>query len=488
MKVLIISYFTSWMSHFATDLEIAQRHLDEGDTVEFLGCDRGLGFCESNPKGRISKCDRCRLRRAGGIKLLSSAVTEHALGDYLASDLRSLDAELESSITDTESAASYEYEGHDLGNGALSSAIWKSRDPLCETNQSRQRLLNLTKGALRSYLAVKSFLEAHPEIKRVYVFNGRFGTTRGALRACQDVSGLRVFTHERGPDIGKFSTYENVMPHNRDAWTRATLAAWDAAGGSSEALAIGSAFYTDRKSGTNVDWTVFTGKQKVGKLPQSWNAGQRNAVIFNTSEDEFVGLGQEWSHPIYANQSEGLRKIITDAATRYPNLMLYLRIHPNLLGVENRDTRGYLELAASGFSNFVIIPADSDISTYALLDAADLVITFGSTVGVEATFWGKPSILAAHSFYEDLDSVYVARSHVDVMDLIGTAKTPKPQVNAIKYGYYYQTFGEEFLHWVADDFSYGHFRGQRLDCEPKSWLTRRLVMASKDICHRTGKP
>lgn len=480
MKVLIISYFTSWMSHFATDLEIAQRHLDEGDTVEFLACDRGLGFCESNPKGKISKCDRCRLRRAGGISLLSSAVTQHALGDYLPADIRSLDAELESRITGTESAESYEYEGHDLGSGALSSAIWKSRDPLCETGQSRQRLLNLTKGALRSYLAVKAFLKAHPDIQKVYVFNGRFGTTRGALRACQDIPGLRVFTHERGPNIKKFSTYENVMPHNRNAWTRATLAAWEAAGGSPEAVAIGSAFYTDRKSGTNVDWTVFTENQEIGKLPQPWDTGRRNVVIFNSSEDEFVGLGEEWRNPIYGNQSEGLRKIITDAATRYPDLMFYLRIHPNLLGVDNRDTRGYQELAASGFSNFVIVAADSDISTYALLDAADLVITFGSTVGVEATFWGKPSILAAHSFYEDLDSVYVARNHTDVMDLIGTAKSPKPRVNAIKYGYYYQTFGDDFRHWVADDFSYGRFLGQRLDCEPKTWLTRRLVMFAKD--------
>lgn len=41
MRVLVISFLNSWISHLGTELELAQRHLDDGDTVESLGC-RGM--------------------------------------------------------------------------------------------------------------------------------------------------------------------------------------------------------------------------------------------------------------------------------------------------------------------------------------------------------------------------------------------------------------------------------------------------------------
>jgi hypothetical protein len=481
MNVLIISYFNSWVTHFGTELELAERHLAAGDRVEVFGCDRSLTCCEANPSGRISKCDRCRLRRTGGLRLLSAPIKEHSLGDYLPDDLKAAEAALEKGIVDAKSAELYEYNGHDFGSGALSSVIWNSRDPFCEKQGSHQVVLNFAKVALRSYLGVRSFLKAHPDIQRVYIFNGRFASTRGALRACQEATGVEVFTHERGPNIGSFSLFENAMPHDRALWVKQTLAAWDSASDREQAVSVGSSFFIARKHGTNQDWTSFTEKQQVGKLPTGWDHQRRNVVIFNSSEDEFVGLGEEWLNPIYAGQAEGVQKIVQDAMERYPNVMFYLRMHPNLVGVNNRDTRLTQELGAGGQPNLVVVAPDSDISTYSLLDAADLIITFGSTVGVEATYWGKPSILAGHAMYEDLDSVYVAESHEHLMELIETAIIAKRKINAIIYGYYAKTFGEPFQYWVAEDFSHGKFRGKSVKCEPKSWLVRRLLMGFKDL-------
>ena len=240
---------------------------------------------------------------------------------------------------------------------------------------------------------------------------------------------------------------------------------------------LGERARSGRREGRNLECASYIGRQTQGSLPAGWNAQRRNVVIFNSSEDEFVGMGKEWCNPIYAMQADGVRRITADAVARHPGVMFYLRMHPNLIGVDNRDTRLCHELASAATPNLVVVPPDSDIATYALLEAADSVITFGSTVGVEATYWGKPSLLAGHAFYEDLDAAYVARTHEHLLDLIGEAAEPKPRVNALKYGHYQMTFGEDFRYWVAEDFSHGSFRGKSIKCEPKSWLVARLMMA-----------
>ena len=483
-KVLIISYFNSWITHFGTELEIAQVHLDQGDDVEFLGCDRCLVTCEGNPRGKVSKCDKCRLRRTGGLRLLSRPVREHSLGDYLPEESKAVEASIKEEIRDAESAEGYTFEGHDFGSGAMSSAIWNSRDPFCETEQAMGIVRDYARSALRSYLAVRVFLRKHPEIGKVYVFNGRFASTRGALRACQEVEGLEVITHERGADIGKYGLFPNAMPHDRELWVAETERKWEAAANRDEAMETGRRFYRERKVGENIEWYSYIENQKPGKLPEGWNPAQRNVVIFNSSEDEFVGLGDEWKNPIYPFQGDGIRQIVDDAADRYPDVMFYLRVHPNLTGVSNRDTAFIDDLKMSGRKNLIVIDPDSDISSYSLLDAADQVITFGSTVGIEATFWGKPSILAGRAFFEDSDAVYRADSHGDLMDLIGSAVEPRPEIDAIKYGYYTKIFGEDFKYWSAEGFSNGTFRGKSVKCEPASWLVRRLKMFSSDLMRK----
>ncbi len=484
MKILVISYFNSWNTHFGTELELAQVHLDRGDDVEFLGCDRCLVVCEGNPTGKTSKCDKCRLRRSGGLSLLSRTIREHHLGDYLPAEAIVAEAAIKETIRDAETAEKFTLAGHDFGDGALSSAIWSSRDPFCETEATMEILRNYARSAVRSYLAVREFLRKHPEFNRVYVFNGRFASTRGALRACQEAEGVEVVTHERGANIGKYGLFLNAMPHDRMLWVSETERAWAAAPSLEVAKEIGSAFFRDRKIGANTEWYSFIEKQETGKLPAGWDPARKNVVIFNSSEDEFVGMGDEWKNPIYKFQADGIRRIVDDAINRYPDIMFYIRVHPNLTGVNNRDTGLIGDLKNSGRRNVVVIEPDSVISSYSLLDAAHQVITFGSTMGVEATFWGKPSILAGRSFYEDMDAAYQVGSHEELMDLVGSDIEPKPQIHAIRYGYYTKTFGEDFKYWKATDYSTGTFKGQSLKCEPSSMLVRRLMVAYRDFRKR----
>lgn len=98
-----------------------------------------------------------------------------------------------------------------------------------------------------------------------------------------------------------------------------------------------------------------------------------------------------------------------------------MRVHPNLAGTQ----QSYLDLLSSlNHSKFIVIPAESKISTYSLLFKCDKVITFGSSVGVEATYWGKPSILLGTCFYKHLDVAYMPETTDHLLELLESELQP----------------------------------------------------------------
>src|SRR5690606_14617556 len=98
-------------------------------------------------------------------------------------------------------------------------------------------------------------------------------------------------------------------------------------------------------------------------------------------------------------------------------------------------------------SNITLIPPDAKVDSYALLDRGERILTFGSTIGIEGTFWGKPSICAEYSYYDGHDAQYEANSEAELMDLLTRpGLAAKPREHALGFGYYMNTFGTNFIH------------------------------------------
>ena len=83
-----------------------------------------------------------------------------------------------------------------------------------------------------------------------------------------------------------------------------------------------------------------------------------------------------------------------------------------------------------------MIPAAAPCSTYDLLDAAEKVIVFGSTMGAESVYWGKATILLAGAFYYKLDICYIPKNVDELFSFITKKLEPKNPYGAIQYGYY----------------------------------------------------
>jgi hypothetical protein len=164
-----------------------------------------------------------------------------------------------------------------------------------------------------------------------------------------------------------------------------------------------------------------------------------------------------WQNPFYRDQNEGLERLFTAFAHR-PEVRFFLRVHPNLRGVDNSQTRA-LSALADRFANVEVIAADSPVSTYALLAACDIVLAYGSTVGIEALYHGKPSIVLGRAMYEDLDGLIKPESHQHLIEILEgylrTGVLPRAEGGeeaAIKYGFYQMQHGHKFRWARARDF------------------------------------
>ena len=94
----------------------------------------------------------------------------------------------------------------------------------------------------------------------------------------------------------------------------------------------------------------------------------------------------------------------------------------------------------------------SNVNSYNLIDESDVILSFGSQIGAEATYYGKPSICLGSAFYEDTGAVYTCVT-IDELKNIIFSKNLKalPKINAIKFGYHEECKGEKKFNFLRHD-------------------------------------
>lgn len=453
-----------------------QRHLDAGDRVTLLGCDSRLLACRQNTLHHYSDCLECIDLRRSENSLLSSPVPTKRLFRLSAAQKKELRT-LKHRFSSLDELREYTIDNFDIGDGVLSSLISRLRDPNPDIDAWAALINTALISAWTVYRSVQNYLDQTPT-DRVYTFNGRHTNVRAVLRACQSRNVLCV-VHEVGQDIQYFGLYENTMRHDIEYVENAIRAAWIKGASDPQREAIASQWFTDRaKAVPSFGWS-WVKDQQEGLLPKNWDPSKKNIAIFNSSEDEFEALGAPWRNHLYQGQTDGLQRIIQSLSRDHSGCHVYLRIHPNLGYSSNAQTDALARLDADFLT---VIPATDPTSTYSLIRAADVVVTFGSTVGIEAVFWGKPSILAGRCYWQRLGGTYNPASHDELMELLRARLPAKDKTAALMYGYYKATFGIRFKYYSATELNsgipahYGTFAGRNLGGRK---LVRQLAMFLK---------
>lgn len=411
-KLSLVYMPYSFMSpHTDVTLAYIQDQINSGTRVIILGC-RGSKeiSCGFNLYGSSLKCRYCVKRNLDALNTLRGDYEWVDINDFNSSPLPQkirLDILKAQSL---EEIKLIQYQESDIGYAIVSSLV--SRFRTVEINDKKRNILiKLANGYVKSFCAAKKIIQDN-DIKQAFVFNGRLELTRGFFRACEkehiDCNILEV------SQVGcKTLKYKNALPLDLDYTKSLIQSLWDTA--SIEQQKKAKEFYEKKAVGIAIHDKIYTTGQQKDLLPINWDDNNKNLVIFGSSADEFFAIGLDWEFPFYKNQFDGLKRI-TEALSE-SDIQIYFRMHPNLTMLKDPEISKEFKLADS-YPNFHVIAPQDKVSTYALMRGAEKVITFGSSVGVEAAYWSKDSVLAGNSMYAHLEGIIRPNSHQELVNEI----------------------------------------------------------------------
>jgi len=456
MKVLVyVPLLAVWRPRLPTILSVTQELIDDGHEVIVIGCNGTVDACTANLDHTRAICNYCIKRRQTGFELLTGSFSERSLDDYLAPGLAAELAASTDEIPDLTALRALRYKDADVGYAAFSSYAYVARKPKpsLEKRVVQQLVQNLVNTGKIVYEAIGAAIEREQPDK-VILHHGRSAIDRAALRACQSAN-VECLIYETALSLDRLLCFKNALPHDIQNFASTVNARWDEA--PDDKVEVGKAFFEMRRSGVNSIETdgrtlstqdrSFISRQDAGRLPDEWDPALRNITIYGTSNDEFIAISPEYEDRVYPSQVDALDQL--SKSLEKENVHFYFRIHPRQAGVEDDLTRALDALKAER-DNISIIPANSDISSYALLDGSEVALTFRSTMSMEAAYWGKPCLILSASIYKPLGASYNPRTHEEVVQLIRSDLEPKDRTPALKFGYYQMTSGIEQRYYGGD--------------------------------------
>jgi hypothetical protein len=472
-KIVFFEPYSLASPHFETALELIQDHRDLGDKLFIYQCNAGLYFCDSNPSHDLQTCLRCIGKGRNGLKRITGKpVSRHSFLYLTEKELYYIN-NFYHEFKDIDELKAFTFNEIDIGLGSASSLITILKDPRPDTIKHRDLIVKIIKSSLAVYFSFDKYTSSiQPDA--VYVFNGRFAIMRVVLRLCQRKK-IEIRIHDRGSSMYKYNIFYDSLPHDMDSFRERVITHWENYRPLSERESQASLFYEQRRGGVDQALPSFSKGQTDVSLPSSWNPNKRNIVIFNSTEDEFASIGPEFHHHPFTDQLEALEFIREWAADKH-DIDIYLRMHPRLEKISNNSVTDLYKL---DFSNFHIIRPESPCSTYSLIDHCDAVLTFGSRAGIEATFWGKPSILIGSAIYESFDVVHRVASKKELINAILRCAETKPKERTLPFGLYMVSHGTTYKYYQPDSFFSGKYRGRNISSDSISLKLSRARLTKK---------
>ena len=384
-RVLVVS-LRSWTSHTAYESVIAQALRLRGAHVALLTCGGGLPICEVGWARRATPrpCDRCawftdRVRHAAGIR-------SYRLVDYLpwGGDPRRAPVHVNGGEVDPAYAASI-------------SIPWFTKTPDAHLHPDGEAIASdfrtTATGVEQAATAILD--DFRPDV--VVMVNGLFAPER-VIRELALARGMRVPTYEIAPRANAL-----VFDQCEPAPMYATGAAWERVRGrpltAGQQAAI-EGLLSDRIRGIGAHESHFqrakhdeVAVREALDLPSS---GRVISLFTNIGWDS-AALQRDVG---FDSMLDWIEHAVRSAAAAR-DVTLVVRIHPAEMRWGNREdaTAIVTERLGGVPGNIRFVPAARDLDSYALLRLSDLVLTYASTVGMEAAVQGIPVAVAGDVHY-----------------------------------------------------------------------------------------
>jgi len=241
--------------------------------------------------------------------------------------------------------------------------------------------------------------ESEPDV--LLLFNGRQSSTRVALELARR-RGVRTIVHERGSRNETLLLVENETAISLEP-VRRYWREWGEVPLSAQELADITRLMHDREHGRNTGWDAFTtAPQPDGRLFDELDLDPARPVwaLFTSSDDEVAGSADRASS--FASQLDWIEATV-DYAAAHPSVQLVVRVHPNTgsrrsTGANRAQLQQMEALASRLPANVRLVSPDTELSSYALMDACSVGLIWVSTVGLELACKGKTVVSAAGNY------------------------------------------------------------------------------------------
>jgi len=268
----------------------------------------------------------------------------------------------------------------------------------------------------------------------VFMFNGRFGCVRPALEATKD-SNIGFGLYEIKKSLHEI-VFINELIHSIEGNTRRALSCYEA--NKKEAEISAAKFFERKIESKNTGDPIYTKDQERGSLPEAIkNTTKKVIAVYPTTEDEYKFIGKEWDGYVPESQLDEMEKLAISLPQ--DEYIIVIKMHPNQIFSANNITEKYL-LLGKKYPHVIIETPLSKKDTYALMNRADVVITFASTIGVEACYARKPVILIGDTNWGKMDIADKVYSGTEACELIKKGIKPKPILGAIIWGNYIYSY------------------------------------------------
>ena len=260
----------------------------------------------------------------------------------------------------------------------------------------------------------------------IVVYNGRFLHDR-AVSAAGEAAGIEVLYFDTGGTETDFDLTDNITHDWSDLQMRMLnlYNNWPV----ESRDGIGESWFLERMAHRADDNSLFVEAQSVGHGIE--RPGDDVVVVyFSSSGDEIAELELDWSRFI-GDQPTAVR-ILAHQVRQRQGWSLVVRSHPHKRMKPRQDVMEWYQVLEEVRPD-VHVDEYSPVDSHTLMRQADIVVTYGSTTGVEAAYAGKPVIVLGPSAYDELGCAVFAGTEKELSAALD-ARSPGSRASAVAYG------------------------------------------------------
>ena len=322
-----------------------------------------------------------------------------------------------------------------ISDGVMSSIASHLR--VTDESQLNVRWQSIRKKLTKNSLQIHKFFlkELKNNYTDVAYFNGRFCEDVAFKTAAQRLNlNYKVYDFKKA---GSYYEFNNSALHN--VFENCDRAKKYYLRDRKRAYAVAEEFVSKKLIGATTYEKSYTSQQKYGIIGTLIDQNKVNISVFPSSDDEYRYLAGDWGVPIIKDQVGEIKNLAENLGSEYN---IIVRMHPNMIDMARELYGRYIDLRT--LSNIHVIDAASSASTYELMSKTEFVVSFCSTMGVEATFAKKKSISIGGSPYHALPITEKAYSGTECAELIKKKEIKiKSKLSAIIWMNYLWKYSQE---------------------------------------------